>query len=266
VLAKNEIGLSVTVLDMEVEAERYPSDVTKSTYANAEHVRRIALNLITRRALAADFAQTEIDTNPKLRTALRLARERVLAEARVQQFDGDAPQPGALEKLAYAEYNATLPKYRVEEAVRLSHLQIGSYRVGGRQLAEELLEKLRSGKANFATLAYMYSDDATTKAKHGDMGFFENGRLRPELDRAAFALAKPGEISDIIETDQGWHLLRLDEKRPAGFTSFETVKTDLVKSAAKRIVDQRRASGIEPFEHGVEFDAEAVAAFTAGFR
>lgn len=265
VVARNAKGLAVTATDLELEAERYSPDAVRSALARPDGVRQIARNLLLRRALATDAERQQLDRQPTIASRLRIAREKVLSDARVQQFDGTAPDLATLEKLARAEYNAYPDRYRIAAGDRLEIILIGRYRKDSRQLAEELLAQARSGE-DFGSLAVMYSDDPATKGKRGDLGFFEKNNLHPELARAAAGLVKPGDVSEIVETPSGWNILRLAEKRPAGRKSFEEVKDELMQAAARGIVDKRRSAGAEAFEEGLEFDEKAVEAIVARHR
>jgi parvulin-like peptidyl-prolyl isomerase len=80
-----------------------------------------------------------------------------------------------------------------------------------RSKAEEVLKRVRAGE-DFAKLAQEFSSDPGSKEKGGDLGWFGPGKMVPEFDKAAFAL-KPGEISDIVETKFGFHIIKLEERK-----------------------------------------------------
>ena len=82
-----------------------------------------------------------------------------------------------------------------------------------RKKSEALLARARKGE-DFAKLASENSDDPGSKDKGGEYDFFGHGKMVPEFEKAAFAL-KPGEISDLVETQFGFHIIKLEERRSA---------------------------------------------------
>lgn len=266
VVAKTAKGVSVTATDLAVEAERYSPDTVKSTFARPENVRQIARNLLLRRTLAMEAEGEQLDKKPEMAARLRLAKEKVLSDARVQQFDGAQPDTQTLEKLALADYNANPQTFRISETVTLDHILVGKYRKDGQQLAADLLAQIKSKKAGFGTLAIMYSDDPASKLKHGDMGPIEKGKFRPEFERAIAGLKNIGDVSEVFETELGSHIIRLSERTAAGRKPFDEVKTELIQAAARNVADKRRALHLEPLERDIEVDEKAVDAIVARYR
>jgi len=113
-------------------------------------------------------------------------------------------------------YEAHKDDFKVEEKRKLNYVLFSiaptpedSARVY--RLAEDIIQDARSG-ADFSKLADEYSEDPSVKNNHGDLGFFERGRMVKEFEKAAFS-AKPGEIVGPVKTQFGLHIIKVIEKK-----------------------------------------------------
>jgi len=121
--------------------------------------------------------------------------------------------------------------FKQPEQVRASHILIKVdpkadelKRAEAQKKIKEIQQKLQKGE-DFATLARALSE-GPSKAKGGDLGYFSRGRMVKSFEEAAFTL-KPNEVSDIVETKFGYHLIKVIEKRPETTTAFEDAKDKL---------------------------------------
>jgi peptidyl-prolyl cis-trans isomerase D len=125
-------------------------------------------------------------------------------------------------------YNENIEQYSTPEQLRASHILLrteGKDEATVKASAEDVLKQAKSG-ADFAALATKYSDDEGTKGKGGDLDFFGRGRMVPEFDTAAFAL-KPGEISDLVKTQYGFHIIKLVDKKGGTSKTLDEVRQQL---------------------------------------
>ncbi len=142
-----------------------------------------------------------------------------------------------------AAYSASMDNFRMPERVKARHILIkteGKSDAEKKQAlakAEDLLKQLKAG-ADFAQLAQKYSEDASNAPKGGDLGWFPHGQMVAEFDQAAFAL-KPGQLSGIVTSQFGYHIIKVDEKEAARVKPFDEVKADLASELKKqRVTDQ----------------------------
>lgn len=101
-----------------------------------------------------------------------------------------------------------------------------------RQEAEAALAALRGG-ADFAELAAKRSDDPGSKINGGDLGFFPRGQMVPAFEEAAFAL-QPGQLSELVKTSFGFHIIRLEERQAAVSRSYDEVSEELARELLQR--------------------------------
>ena len=107
-----------------------------------------------------------------------------------------------------------------------------------RKKTQELLDRARKGE-DFAKLANENTDDPGSKGKGGEYDFFGHGKMVPEFEKAAFAL-KPGEISDLVETEFGFHIIKLEERRTAASPATdEKVKQQIVEKLKQEKIEAR---------------------------
>jgi peptidyl-prolyl cis-trans isomerase C len=128
-------------------------------------------------------------------------------------------------------YDKNQDKFKQSESVKASHILIGvdakatiDEKTKAREKAEKLKKELAGG-ADFAALAKGNSTCPSSQ-QGGDLGFFGKGQMVPAFEKAAFAL-KPGEVSDVVETQFGYHIIKLTEKKAAATTDFKDVKAKI---------------------------------------
>jgi len=114
-----------------------------------------------------------------------------------------------------------------------------SLKEGVRGQVKQLVARLKKGE-EFDKMAKQYSQDAGSAAKGGTLDEFTRGQMAPAFEQAAFAL-KPGELSDVVETPFGFHIIRLDERLPSERLSFEASRERI----KQHILNTRRQKAVE---------------------
>jgi peptidyl-prolyl cis-trans isomerase D len=150
----------------------------------------------------------------------------------------------------YAE-NAT--RYTTAEERRASHILIAAdkdkpaaERQKAKAKAAELLEQVRQAPAQFAELAKAHSNDPGSAERGGDLDFFGRGGMVKPFEDAVFAM-KPGEISNLVETDFGYHIIQLSAVRGGEKKSFESVRAEIEDEVRKQLAQKRFAEAAEQF-------------------
>lgn len=125
-----------------------------------------------------------------------------------------------------------------------------------KEKAEEILKRIKAGE-DFGKLASEVSDDTASKMKGGDLGFFPKGKTVPDFEKVAFSL-KPGEVSDIVETQFGFHIIKVEEKKESVLEPYDKIK-DKIK---EKVFNDFRKARVDEFvekamkDAGVELNLE----------
>jgi len=168
-------------------------------------------------ALASHHA-AESDLRNDLKVTLLI--QKVLANHVAVKLDADA---------AEQFYKANPDKFQHPEQVHASHILFlvppDSDETPIKRRAVATLGRIRKGE-DLGKLAKELSDDAGTKEKGGDLGFFSRDDVKKSFADAAFKL-KPGKLSGLVRTEYGFHIIKVFERRPAGTAPFADVKSEI---------------------------------------
>jgi peptidyl-prolyl cis-trans isomerase D len=135
-------------------------------------------------------------------------------------------------------YNDNIAQYQTPEQIRASHILLktdGKNEADVKKRAEALLAQVKGG-ADFAALARKDSEDEGSKASGGDLGLFGKGRMVPEFEAAAFAM-QPGQTSDLVKSQFGYHIIRVVEKKAAETRPLEEVRAQIQDQLAQQQAD-----------------------------
>lgn len=127
-----------------------------------------------------------------------------------------------------AFYKQNLQQYQTPEEVRASHILFkteGKTEADVQAKAEEVLKRAKAGE-DFDALAKQYSEDESNSGKGGDLGYFPRGAMVPEFENAAYAM-KTGEISDLVKTSFGFHIIKKVDHKQATTRPVSDVRTEL---------------------------------------
>lgn len=128
-------------------------------------------------------------------------------------------------------FEATKDKYSTPLEVRARHILIKTKDAASEGGALKKVQDLakRAQTEDFGKLAKEFSEDIGSKEKNGDLGFFSAGRMVAPFEKAAFAL-KPGQISEPVKTEFGYHLIKLEERKEAVTKTLADVETDVARN------------------------------------
>lgn len=266
----------VTTLDFEnyLEAQGFDEDAKARALAREGAVAQVFENFYLLRSLAADGSRNEAIDKDQVEWMVANFRDKLLMERQLELEVEQAMEEVDLETLAREEYQATKEQYERPEELSAAHILISMSERSEEEAAEianTVMGKLEAGE-DFDKLAEQYSDDEGTKGKGGSLGFFARGRMVKPFEEAAFALkdGEVGDISPLIKSRFGFHIIKFEGYRPGRLRTFEEVKPQIMqlvenrtRTTKKREVMTRTQA--EASDRGLEVDLELLESLVAKY-
>jgi peptidyl-prolyl cis-trans isomerase D len=140
-------------------------------------------------------------------------------------------------------YNSNLQQFQAPEQVRASHILLktdGKDEATVKKQAEDILKQAKAPGADFAALAKKYSEDDGSKGNGGDLDYFPKGRMVPEFEQAAFSM-QPGQISDLVKSQFGFHIIKVVDKKAAATRTLDEVRAQIQGTLTTQRLDQQLA-------------------------
>jgi peptidyl-prolyl cis-trans isomerase C len=210
-------GKTITDTDMKLAEAEIGTDLGSLPEATR---RRVLVEFLIENQLFAEAAEGQkLSASPSFDERMQYWRRRALRDAYFDRSVRDAINDVDARKF----YDSQVKAQKPEEEVRARHILVES-----KDKAREIFEKIAHG-SDFAQLAKENSKDPGSKDQGGELGFFKRGQMVPQFEEVAFKLKK-GEVSEPFESQFGWHIVRLDDRRQRSAPPFEAVKDGVVAS------------------------------------
>ncbi len=166
------------------------------------------------------------------------------------------------EAAARQHYEANKARYQEPEQRSASHILIkteaGADKAAAKAKAEKILAQVKADPAKFADLAKQNSDDPGSAVNGGDLGSFVRETMVKPFGDAVFSMKK-GEISGLVESEFGFHIIRLDGVMPGTLMSFEAVQPDIMAELAQQEAERKFAETAERFSNIVYEQPDSLA-------
>ncbi|ODT25585.1 MAG: peptidylprolyl isomerase [Hyphomicrobium sp. SCN 65-11] len=214
-------GKAITESDMQLAEAEIGSELGSIP---PEARRRVVLEYVIENQLFADAAEAaKLGSGAAFDERMNYWRRRALREyyfeAELNKSVSDAD--------AKKFYDQQVSGAKAQEEVRARHILVET-----EAQAKELLERINKGE-DFVALAKANSKDPGSKGEGGDLGYFGKGQMVPVFEETAFNL-KPGQVSAPVQSQFGWHLVKLEDRRQRGAPPFDAIKERIIASMIHR--------------------------------
>ena len=192
-------------------------------YDNPQGRRAVLDELVSMHLFALKGAEEKLDQTPEFKTAMETFRNQSLARAAIDASLKDVTVSDEEAKKFYDEHP---DQFTQPERVHVRHVLISDDVTSADAIAK-IQADLKAG-VSFDEVAKSRSL-CPSAAQGGDLGEVSKGQMVPEFEAAAFALKNPGDLSEPVKTQFGWHIIRLEGRTPSSVEPFDTVKPQLVQ-------------------------------------
>jgi peptidyl-prolyl cis-trans isomerase C len=243
-LAEDVVVATVNGTDIKQSDLDFAASEVGSQLANIppEDRRMMLLQFVIENQLMADAATKDgLDKASNFEDRLKYHRRRTLRDAYYDKSVREAVTEAEAKKI----YDEKIAGMKPEEEIHARHILVAT-----KEEAEEVAKKLKEG-ADFTTLAKEKSKDPS--AEGGDLGFFTRGQMLKPFEDAAFAL-QVNQISEPVQTQFGWHIVKVEEKRTRPLPTFDEVKDNIIiqltqqkaKQTLKDLHDSAKIDVVDP--------------------
>ena len=222
----------------------------RQALAEPERLEQFVENIAVSELIYTEGKRQGYESEEQIRSQLADLERRLVIQRVMQEYRGQTVS----DEEVRAYYDSHQAEFK-SDRVHASHILVKE-----EALANEILAKLDADPASFAGLAKEHSTDRSNAGKGGDLGFFGRGRMVKEFEQAVFALQHDGDISGLVQTRFGYHVIRRDGREDGNIKGFEEASNQI---RARLINELRQASTAEfittlKSKAGYKFDREVL--------
>jgi len=224
----------ITIDEFNRELDKIPVNM-KMLMATQSEKKSYLEKLIIKKLLLREAKKENIEKDKEFQDRLNAIKEQLIIESLLKKKINLDSQITEEDMKRYYEKNKET--FKRDREINTRHILLNS-----EEDARKIKEKLAKGE-DFVELAKRYSIDPSAKANGGEIGFHPKGSLLPEYEDAAFKLTKPGQVSGVVKTKFGYHIIKLEGIKPPSYIPFEEVK-DFIK---QKLVQEKQTQALEKY-------------------
>jgi peptidyl-prolyl cis-trans isomerase C len=249
VLTSNSAA-AVTRAEYDAELQKLPIDLRAGFANNPRRVNDLLARLLMQKSLAAQARAAKLDASPEASMRMQLEIDRLLAQMLIESVETKAAAEFDANRTKYEArarelYTVDRNSFATPEQVNATHILFDTKKRSAdeaKKLAQDTRARITAG-ADMGKLAKELSDDASAQ-NNGALGWFAKKDMDPAFGEAAFALKNVGDVSEPVLSQFGWHIIRLDGKRPAKISTFDEARETIIAGLKKRYIDEKREETI----------------------
>jgi peptidyl-prolyl cis-trans isomerase C len=237
--------------DYELELQRLPGDIRPGFANNERRINELLRRMLIERTLAAQARDEKLDKVPENVRKLEAELDRMHTLLRMEKIASDAAAEFEAKRPAYEArarelYTVDRKNYSTPEQFFASHILFETKsrsRDEALKLAREARAKIVAG-ADFNVLAREVSEDASAKRNSGKLDWFAAAEMDAGFAAGVAALKNIGDVSEPVLSSFGWHVIKLEGRRPAVQKTFEQAREQILGELKQKHVNEQREAAI----------------------
>ena len=237
--------------DYELELQRLPADIRPGFANNERRVNDLLRRMLIERTLAAQARAKKLEQVPENAAKLGAEIDRMHTLLMMEKIEKDAAAEfdagrANWELRARELYTVDRKKYATPEQLSASHILFkteGRSREEALKLARDARARIVAGE-DFGKLARELSEDASAKRNSGKLDWFSAPEMDPAFAAGAAALKSPDEVSEPVASSFGWHLIKLEGRRPAVQKTFDEAREQVMAELKQKFVNEQREAAV----------------------
>ncbi|HJQ82980.1 MAG TPA: peptidylprolyl isomerase [Candidatus Binatia bacterium] len=221
-------GHTLTSDEVMAEFDRLPAP-SRTYLAAPDRKRQFVENLVMNDLLFDEGQKLGYANDPEIDRQVNDLRKRLVVQRVMRQYQ---TPPTITDEQVRTYYDQNPSLYSTTQ-IHASHILVKD-----EELAKQIQAEVKATPAKFADVAREKSTDMISAKKGGDLGTFGAGRMVPEFEKVAFAL-KPGEVSDVVKTQYGYHIITVSERKEGELKPFEQVKEQIRATLRNRGLQEK---------------------------
>lgn len=230
----------VTLTDVDAFANGIPKEQRAGFFDDPTRLENLIANLLLKKQLAAEARAAGLDHDPDVQAQVAAAEDDALSKVRMMRFKSEIKVPD-LTQLAKETYLGNKAKYLVPGKLDVKHVLISTKErsvAEARAIAEKVEKEAVAQPDKFDELVEKYSEDPSKGGNHGLMTNAGGDQYAPAFARAARELKKTGDISPVVETSYGFHVIKLVERTADRQQDFAEVREQITQRLRTDYIDK----------------------------
>ena len=230
---------------------RLPADIRPGFANNERRVNDLLRRMLIERTLAAQAREEKLDALPENARRIESETNRLQTQLKLEKIEADAAAEFEAKRSAYEArarelYTVDRKKYATPEQFFASHILFdikSRSKDEALKLARDARAKVVAG-ADFNKLAREISEDASAKRNFGKLDWFSAAEMDPAFSAGVAALKNIGDVSEPVLSSFGWHVIKLEARRPAVQKTFEEAREQILGELKQKYINEQREAAL----------------------